>query len=750
MPIVRSSNDPAGTLLRPVRCPAADRQPVAPTGRAPGRTSPADVEVRRRRPAGRDRAVRRPRRLRPDDRRARSGGGQRPGRRRPRPDGRRHRAARWDPREVHRRRRLRGLRLAGRPRRRRRSGRPWPPSPSGRCCASRTTAANRWRSASVSPRARSWPPPRDDATGDLAVTGEAITTAARSSPSPGPVRSCSTRRRSAAPGIGSPSTTAARSSCAGSRSVVRLFALPATRLERRPASGPTADGPLVGRAAEMAHLQATLRGPRDRERRAVLVSGDAGMGKSRLVAEVEPDARGIGYRWTWTECVSYGRGEPYRFARLFAQAIADEHGIDSGQLRPSAAVRARDAMTRRSGASAARSLPSPATRLSPAGRPSPADVPADPTETARRPHRGRRGLHRPDAGHRRPARRRPGRRPLARSVERGDGRAPRRDRARPSLVVIATMRPGTLRPGRACRTWSGSAWTASAPPETAQLATIVARAPSTPTTHGGSMSGPRATRCSSARPSGPPSRTARSSCSDGRMALAEAGPPRLPLTLRAVLGARIDGLDEQARDVIGVASVIGIAFHSTDLVDLLGGRPAAPRPAGGRGADRRRRRAGHWRFSHPLVHDAAYAGMLASRRRLLHARLADSLEAGPGARLAIAVAVHRAAAGDAARAVPLLVDAATSSQIIGAAGEAAVSGGWPRSWLPPRGIRALSTECDGSRRGVTHRSSARLRPAIGRSGRWRALDDQIDAARARPLVASIARSRSSPGWTPMP
>ena len=41
---------------------------------------------------------------------------------------------------------------------------------------------------------------------------------------------------------------------------------------------------------------------------------------------------------------------------------------------------------------------------------------------------------------------------------------------------------------------------------------------------------------------------------------------------------------------------------------------------------------GTWRFSHPLVHDAAYAGLLASRRRRLHARLADRIEAGSAAR----------------------------------------------------------------------------------------------------------------------
>ena len=83
------------------------------------------------------------------------------------------------------------------------------------------------------------------------------------------------------------------------------------------------------------------------------------------------------------------------------------------------------------------------------------------------------------------------------------------------------------------------------------------------------------------------------------------------------------------RDVLGVASVIGIGFGLAELEDLLG----EPIPPGtlDRLVDAAlivpSARNGTWRFSHPLVHEAAYAGMLASRRRRLHARLADRLEA---------------------------------------------------------------------------------------------------------------------------
>jgi predicted ATPase len=146
----------------------------------------------------------------------------------------------------------------------------------------------------------------------------------------------------------------------------------------------------------------------------------------------------------------------------------------------------------------------------------------------------------------------------------------------------------------------------------------------------------------------------------------------LPLTLRAMLGARIDGLDEAARDILGVASVIGIGFRDDDIEDLL----ERPIPPGS--LDRLVEAAlilphgdGTWRFSHPLVQDAAYAGLLASRRRRLHARLADRIEGGSRPMSVPRLAVHRAASGDAERAIPLLVEAASAAVAMGAASEAA-------------------------------------------------------------------------------
>jgi predicted ATPase len=80
---------------------------------------------------------------------------------------------------------------------------------------------------------------------------------------------------------------------------------------------------------------------------------------------------------------------------------------------------------------------------------------------------------------------------------------------------------------------------------------------------------------------------------------------------------------------------------------------------------------GGWRFCHPLIHDAAYSSLLASDRRALHARVADRIERrNPDGPVGV-IARHRAAAGDADRAVPLLVRAAEQAIVLGAASEAA-------------------------------------------------------------------------------
>ncbi|MEO8438364.1 MAG: hypothetical protein ABI562_07870, partial [Chloroflexota bacterium] len=366
------------------------------------------------------------------------------------------------------------------------------------------------------------------------------------------------------------------------------------------------------------------------------------------------------------------RGEPYRWARLFAQAVADEHGVDSGSfIRGLLFESESDPATRRRYGGAIAAVARDA--VFSGWEAEAPDVPDDPSETAAILAElatayidrvvatdGPRvvvldDVHWMDSS-------------SAGMVELLIEAA-----AVKPLIIVATMRPGTVPSWASARHVERIDLAGLELDETAQLATMVARA---------ALDADDARRIHE-RTQGNPlfiGETVRASIQDGtlelrdgRMTLVELGAPRLPLTLRAVLGARIDGLDEPARDVLGVASVVGIGFQQAELEDLLE-RPIAPgtldrlvdaalvAPVTGGGA---------WRFSHPLVHEAAYAGMLASRRRRLHARLADRLESGPGPSSVATIAVHRAAAGDAARAIPLLADAAAAALAMGASAEAA-------------------------------------------------------------------------------
>jgi predicted ATPase len=240
------------------------------------------------------------------------------------------------------------------------------------------------------------------------------------------------------------------------------------------------------------------------------------------------------------------------------------------------------------------------------------------------------------------------------------------------ILILAATRPGPL------PDWATRASTIRvrleglAEPDTAKLATLVARA----------AVDAEGARSIHERTSGNPlfvAETVRAFLQDGtlqwrygRVAMMGTGQPRIPVTLRAVLGARIDAMPPVAREALGVASVIGITFRPS-LVEELLDHPLQPgtfdlladsaliAPVDD----------DHWRFAHALIHDAAYAGLLASRRRVLHGRLADRLERRAGVPATGQIAAHRVAAGDAARAIPLLREAGENALALGAVAEAA-------------------------------------------------------------------------------
>jgi predicted ATPase len=161
--------------------------------------------------------------------------------------------------------------------------------------------------------------------------------------------------------------------------------------------------------------------------------------------------------------------------------------------------------------------------------------------------------------------------------------------------------------------------------------------------------------------------------SDGRLAIVESTRSVVPVTLRALLGSRIDALSVETRTILRVGAVLGMTFREETIEDVLN------EPVDAALYERLAEAAmivpidatGGWRFCHPLIHDAAYSSLLATDRRTLHTRVADRIEAaGPEGPIG-EIAHHRAAAGDAERAIPLLVRAAEQALKLGAAAEAA-------------------------------------------------------------------------------
>jgi adenylate cyclase len=515
------------------------------------------------------------------------------------------------------------------------------------------------------------PAPTPD--GDLRLTGEAITTAARiqSLARPGEILLDGATVRASRERLST--EPSGRVVLRGQAAAVELHALlDETGLGLGASVRPSVGGPLIGRDVERALLVDVIERCRTTGTGGVVVVvGEAGVGKTRLLADVESVASDGGFRWTWTENVSYGRTEPYRYIRLFAQALADEHGVDSGAFTRQLLFTGDldEATARRYGGAIA----AIARDASFSGWEAEAlDTPSDPTEVAGTlidlaeyylerllTTTGPRivvidDLHWQD----------PSSVGMIELLVDATRRYP--------LVVLAGTRPTDVprwieRPDVVRIDLAGLD-----APDTAHLATIIARAAL-------DADGARSLH---ERTGGNPlfvSETVRAfledgtmELRDGRVALVDPSSTSVPITLRAVLGARIDALDPDCREAVGVAAVIGIRFREEHLASLL---DESLRPGVlGRLAQEaiiQPLDEGEWRFAHPLIHDAAYAGLLASHRRVLHARMADALERRDGPPVIEQLAAHRAAAGDVDRAVPLLRRAAQGATTMGAPMEAA-------------------------------------------------------------------------------
>ncbi len=87
----------------------------------------------------------------------------------------------------------------------------------------------------------------------------------------------------------------------------------------------TASGPLVGRATELGRLSSLVGVASGEPPGAVLLAGDAGVGKTRLLAELRDQARAAGWRVLVGHCFDFGdSAQPYLpFSEVFGR-LADE------------------------------------------------------------------------------------------------------------------------------------------------------------------------------------------------------------------------------------------------------------------------------------------------------------------------------------------------------------------------------------------------------------------------------------------
>ncbi len=151
---------------------------------------------------------------------------------------------------------------------------------------------------------------------------------------------------------------------------------------------------------------------------------------------------------------------------------------------------------------------------------------------------------------------------------------------------------------------------------------------------------------------------------DGTWLLREPPGPQLPQVLERLVRSRVDRLSPAAQEAIRAAAVLGPRFTAALLAAVLGTRPAELAPALDELVDSDlvhreppESRADTFLFRHALIQEATYLGLLRAERRRLHAAAAAALEATSRDRLPEVAAVlgrYYAAAEDAERAVHYL------------------------------------------------------------------------------------------------
>lgn len=191
---------------------------------------------------------------------------------------------------------------------------------------------------------------------------------------------------------------------------------------------------------------------------------------------------------------------------------------------------------------------------------------------------------------------------------------------------------------------------------------------------------------------------------DGSPAKLVRRPERLPDGLQALLVARLDALDSEARDAMKTASVFGRSFWRSVLADVAGRDPALDLVSATRAEVVEERAASvlagdtEFAFRQSLIQEAAYSLLTKRDRARLHGAAASALEArAPGAgRHARALAAHqRELEGRAEDAARLWLETAN---------EAAAANAWEEAAAAAREARRLGA--GGAAAAVELRASA--------------------------------------------
>jgi ABC-type transport system substrate-binding protein/class 3 adenylate cyclase len=164
---------------------------------------------------------------------------------------------------------------------------------------------------------------------------------------------------------------------------------------------------------------------------------------------------------------------------------------------------------------------------------------------------------------------------------------------------------------------------------------------------------------------------------NGRVELANGDEVAVPAAVEETLQARLDRLEPAAREVVSVASVVGRSFGVPLLEQLVPAERLRPALSELQRLDlvveERCRPALEYRFRHGLVQEVAYSRLLEKRRRDLHRAVGEALEQlhrdSPEETYGL-LARHYSEADDPERAVAYLLKAADAARAVYAEDEA--------------------------------------------------------------------------------